>query len=80
MTDLLTKEEREEVEGVRHRWQHERSDSVDTGKLLAIIDNLSKRWVKKYAIESLHDHAEYKAHFAIIDGVKYKITAMELMP
>jgi len=51
MTDLLTKEEREEVEGVRHRWQHERSDSVDTGKLLAIID-----------------------------GVKYKITAMELMP
>ena len=43
MTDLLTKEEREAVEGVRHRWQHERSDSVDTGELLAIIDNLSKR-------------------------------------
>ena len=53
MTDLLTKEEREAVEGVRHRWQHERSDSVDTGELLAIIDNLSKRGVKKYSEDEL---------------------------
>lgn len=47
MTDLLTKEERKEVDSVRHRWQHERSDSVDTGKILTIIDNLSKRGVGK---------------------------------
>ena len=53
MTDLLTKEEHEAVEGVRHRWQHERSDSVDTGELLAIIDNLSKRGVKKYSEDEL---------------------------
>jgi hypothetical protein len=62
MTDLLTKEEREEVEGVRYRWQHERSDSVDTGKLLAIIDNLSKRGVKKYSEEELR--AEFSKSFS----------------
>ena len=66
MTDLLTKEERETVERIdsnhrdfQYRWdiacmeEDEPQEHRDRAALLAIIDNLSKRWVKKYSEEEL---------------------------
>lgn len=47
MSDLLSEQERELFESVRHRWQHERSDTEDIGKLLTLIDTLIARMPKK---------------------------------
>ncbi len=60
MTGLLTKEERETVERAQ-AWVDECKDNIfvhgqyydDFQKLLAIIDNLSKRGMKKYSEEDI---------------------------
>lgn len=52
MTDLLTKEERQTVERARLKIREDEAfDNLHTleSELLAIIDNLSKRGVKKYS-------------------------------
>lgn len=56
MTDLLTKEERKIVDRVRHRIREDEAwgdCDTDASELLAIIDNLSKRGVKKYSEDEL---------------------------
>lgn len=47
MKDPLNEQEREVLESVRHRWQHERSDAQDMEKLLFLIDTLIARTPKK---------------------------------
>ena len=56
MTDLLTQEEREMVERVRQRIREDEAwggCDTDAAHVLAIIDNLLKRGVKKYSEEEL---------------------------
>lgn len=56
MTDPLTKEERKIVDRVRHRIREDEAwgdCDTDASELLAIIDNLSKRGVKKYSEDEL---------------------------
>lgn len=68
MNDILTKEERETVERIRKRRTSKGADfenyedvesTEDFERVFSLLDNLSKRGVKKYAIESLKDHPEY---------------------
>lgn len=91
MTDLLTKEERETVERIRARRtangdQFEEYEDIegtkDFERLFAIIDNLSKRGVKKYSEEELqelchkrldertfgNDHLKWRSFEIYLDG------------
>lgn len=89
MTDLLTKEERETVERIRKTRtavdrefdeEEQLEEAKDYDRLIAIIDNLSKRGVKKYSEEEVIEAVIKKVwisldgyNTAFKDGVEYGI-------
>jgi hypothetical protein len=76
MTDPLTKEERKIVDRVRHRIREDEAwgdCDTDASELLAIIDNLSKRGVKKYSLTKEQRETVERAKTLLADKWNYGV-------